>query len=40
MSRYATYEKFFNPEQAQPVLEILKDNEIPYKFTAINITGG
>lgn len=36
MSRYATYEKFFNPEQAEPVLDILKDNEIPYEFGAVN----
>jgi hypothetical protein len=46
MIRYATYEKFFNPEQAEPVLDILKDNEIPYEFAPINapvdqiITGG
>ena len=36
MSRYTTYEQFFNPEQAEPVLDILKDNEIPYEFGAVN----
>ena len=36
MSRYATYEKFFNPEQAEPVLEVLKDHEIPYEFATLN----
>ena len=36
MNRYATYEKFFNPEQAEPVLDILKINEIPYEFAAMN----
>jgi len=36
MSQFAAYEKFFNPEQAEPVLAILKDNGIPYEFTAIN----
>jgi hypothetical protein len=36
MSRYATYEKFFNPDQAEPILDILKDNEIPYEFAAVN----
>jgi len=36
MSSYASYEKFFNPEQAEPVLTILQENEIPYDFTPIN----
>lgn len=36
MIRYATYEKFFNAEQAEPVLDILKDYEIPYEFAPIN----
>jgi hypothetical protein len=36
MSRYATYEQFFNPEQAEPVLDILKGNDIPYEFASLN----
>ena len=36
MSRYATYEKFFNAEQAETILNILKDHEIPYEFAAVN----
>lgn len=36
MSRYATYEKFFDPEQAEPVLGILRDHEIPYEFSSLN----
>jgi len=36
MSRYATYEKFFNHEQAESVLEILKNHEISYEFAALN----
>ncbi|WP_207512809.1 hypothetical protein [Longitalea luteola] len=46
MSRYATYEKFFNPEQAAPVLSVLKEQRIPHEFAAIGkqvdqlITGG
>jgi hypothetical protein len=35
MSRYATYEKFFSTEQAEPVLHILKDHEIPYELVSI-----
>src|SRR4051812_7946525 len=36
MSRYASYEKFFTAEQAEPILDILKENGIPYEFAAIN----
>jgi hypothetical protein len=36
MSRYASYEKFFTVEQAEPILDILKENGIPYEFAAIN----
>jgi len=36
MSRFASYEKFFNPEQAEPVLSILQEYEIPYEFAAMN----
>jgi hypothetical protein len=32
MSYYATYQKFFSPEQAEPVLTILKDHNIPFQF--------
>lgn len=35
MSQYTSYEKFFNPEQAQPVISILKENNIPYEFVSI-----
>jgi len=36
MSHYATYEKFFSSEQAEPILEILNAHEIPYEFAALN----
>ena len=35
MSQYTSYEKFFNPDQAQPVITILKENNIPYEFASI-----
>jgi hypothetical protein len=35
MSQLTSYEKFFNPDQAQPVLAILKEHNIPNEFTAI-----
>jgi hypothetical protein len=35
MSRYTSYEKFFSPDQAQPVIAILKENNIPYEFASI-----
>jgi hypothetical protein len=35
MSQYTSYEKFFNPDQAQPVIAILKENNIPYEFDSI-----
>lgn len=35
MSQYTSYEKFFNPDQAQPVMAILKENNIPYEFASI-----
>jgi hypothetical protein len=35
MSQYSSYEKFFNPDQAQPVMTILKENNIPYEFASI-----
>lgn len=35
MSQYTSYEKFFNPDQAQPVIAILKENNIPYEFASI-----
>jgi hypothetical protein len=38
MSRYATYEKFFNPEQAEPVINVLKRHAIPHEFEAIGNT--
>jgi hypothetical protein len=38
MSRFATYEKFFNPEQAEPVLAILKEHNITYEFLKIGKT--
>ena len=46
MSRLATYEKFFNSEQAELVLAILKEHAIPFEFSPISqtvdvvITGG
>lgn len=46
MSHFATYEKFFNPEQAEPVLAILKEYDIPFELSPITqtvdvlITGG
>jgi uncharacterized Tic20 family protein len=33
MSRLHTYQQFFSPEQAEPVLTILKEHEIPFEFT-------
>ncbi|MBO9201798.1 MULTISPECIES: hypothetical protein [Niastella] len=36
MNRYATYEQFFTPEQAEPVLGVLKDNNIPFEFTSLS----
>ncbi|THU38047.1 hypothetical protein FAM09_15290 [Niastella caeni] len=35
MSQYAAFEKFFNAEQAAPVLDILKEHKIPYEFLQI-----
>jgi hypothetical protein len=35
MSQFTTYEKYFNPDQAQPVISILKENNIPYEFASI-----
>jgi hypothetical protein len=35
MSQFTTYEKYFNPDQAQPVITILKENKIPYEFASI-----
>jgi hypothetical protein len=35
MSPYTSYEKFFNPDQAQPVMTILKENGIPYEFVPV-----
>ena len=35
MSRYTTYEKFFNNEEAAPILAILKEYAIPFEFSAI-----
>jgi hypothetical protein len=35
MSQFTTYEKYFNPDQAQPVIAILKENNIPYEFASI-----
>ena len=32
MSSYSTYQKFFSPEQAEPVLTILKEHGIPFEF--------
>lgn len=32
MSHYSTYQKFFSPEQAAPVLTILKEHGIPFEF--------
>lgn len=32
MSRYATYQKFFSPEQAEPVLAILNEHNVPFQF--------
>jgi hypothetical protein len=32
MSHFSTYQKFFSPEQAAPVLTILKDHNIPFEF--------
>jgi hypothetical protein len=32
MSHYSTYQKFFSPEQAEPVLTILKEHGIPFEF--------
>lgn len=38
MSQLTTYEKYFNPDQAQPVIAILKENKIPYEFASIKQT--
>jgi hypothetical protein len=38
MSNYAAYEKFFSPEQAVPVLAILKEHDVPYEFLKIGKT--
>ncbi|HEY8898532.1 MAG TPA: hypothetical protein VIM79_27075 [Niastella sp.] len=38
MSQFTTYEKYFNPDQAQPVISILKENNIPYEFASIKQT--
>lgn len=38
MPQLTTYEKFFNPDQAQPVLAIFKEHMIPHEFTAIKQT--
>ena len=35
MSQYTTYEKFFNTEEAAPILAILKQNDIHFEFSAI-----
>jgi hypothetical protein len=35
MPQLTTYEKFFNPDQAQPVLAILKEHAIPHEFVTI-----
>lgn len=35
MSQYTTYEKFFNTEEAAPILAILKQHAIPFEFSAI-----
>ncbi|OQP64542.1 hypothetical protein [Niastella populi] len=35
MSQLITYEKFFNSDQAQPVLAVLKEHTIPHEFAAI-----
>lgn len=32
MSHYSTYQKFFSPEQAGPVLAILREHGIPFEF--------
>lgn len=38
MSNYAAYEKFFNPEQAAPVLAILSEHNITFEFLKIGKT--
>lgn len=35
MSQYTSYEKFFNPDQAQPVMTVLKENNISFEFVPI-----
>lgn len=35
MSQYAAFEKFFSPEQAEPVLAILKEHNVTYEFLKI-----
>jgi hypothetical protein len=35
MSQYTTYDKFFNTEEAAPMLAILKEYAIPFEFSAI-----
>jgi len=35
MSQYTTYDKFFNTEEAAPILAILKQHAIPFEFSAI-----
>jgi hypothetical protein len=35
MSQYTAFEKFFSPEQAEPVLAILKEHNITYEFLKI-----
>lgn len=35
MNHLTTYEKFFSSEQAQPILAVLKEHQIPHEFAAI-----
>lgn len=35
MSQYTTYDRFFNSEEAAPILAILKEHAIPFEFSAI-----
>lgn len=32
MPDFSTYQKFFTPEEAQPLIELLKEHQVPYKF--------
>jgi len=32
MDQFASYQQFFSPEEAEPIIAVLKENGIPYTF--------